>query len=148
MGITVVESEDQDEQPAAAEADDSEEEETGRAVARRNLWVSIPCLLLAFAVWMVWSVVVVNLPSIGFKFTTDQLFWPNVIRAFGQALVMAPATESIMGSLSADKAGARQASRTPRITRFSLPPVPGCAAGVSPAAVVEPSGRTRCSLVT
>lgn len=48
---------------------------TGRAVARRNLFISIPCLLLSFAVWMVWSVVVAKLPAVGFKFTTDQLFW-------------------------------------------------------------------------
>jgi NNP family nitrate/nitrite transporter-like MFS transporter len=46
-----------------------------RNIARRNLIVSIPALLLAFAVWMVWSVVVVNLPKVGFAFTTDQLFW-------------------------------------------------------------------------
>ena len=50
-------------------------ESEGKSVARRNLWISIPALLLAFAVWMVWSVVVVNLPNIGFKFTTNQLFW-------------------------------------------------------------------------
>lgn len=48
---------------------------SGRTIARRNLWISIPALFLAFAVWMVWSVVVVNLQKIGFKFTTDQLFW-------------------------------------------------------------------------
>jgi NNP family nitrate/nitrite transporter-like MFS transporter len=47
----------------------------GRAVARRNLWISTYCLLLSFAVWMVWSVVVARLPAIGFDFTTDQLFW-------------------------------------------------------------------------
>ncbi|WP_209443073.1 nitrate/nitrite transporter [Falsiroseomonas frigidaquae] len=47
----------------------------GRAVARRNLWVSIPCLFLSFAVWMVWSVVVAKLPAAGFRFSTDQLFW-------------------------------------------------------------------------
>lgn len=47
----------------------------GKRVARRNLWISIPALLLAFSVWMVWSVVVVNLPNIGFRFTTNQLFW-------------------------------------------------------------------------
>jgi NNP family nitrate/nitrite transporter-like MFS transporter len=47
----------------------------GRAVARRNLLVSIPALLLSFAVWMVWSVVVAKLPSIGFTYSTDQLFW-------------------------------------------------------------------------
>ena len=48
---------------------------TGKRIATRNLWISIPALLLAFAVWMVWSVVVAKLPAVGFKFTTDQLFW-------------------------------------------------------------------------
>jgi NNP family nitrate/nitrite transporter-like MFS transporter len=48
---------------------------TGRPIARRNLWISTYCLLLSFAVWMVWSVVVARLPAIGFAFTTDQLFW-------------------------------------------------------------------------
>ncbi|MBT7613686.1 MAG: MFS transporter [Rhodospirillaceae bacterium] len=48
---------------------------TGRKIAQRNLWISIPCLLLAFSVWLVWSVVVAKLPSIGFDYTTDQLFW-------------------------------------------------------------------------
>lgn len=47
----------------------------GKAIAYRNLAISMPALLLAFAVWMVWSVVVVNLPNIGFAFDTDQLFW-------------------------------------------------------------------------
>ena len=47
----------------------------GKAIATRNLWISIPALLLAFAVWMVWSTVIVRLNSIGFTFTTDQLFW-------------------------------------------------------------------------
>jgi NNP family nitrate/nitrite transporter-like MFS transporter len=50
-------------------------ERTGEAIARRNLYISIPALLLAFAVWMVWSVVVAQLPTIGFAYTTDQLFW-------------------------------------------------------------------------
>ncbi|MDP1966137.1 MAG: NarK family nitrate/nitrite MFS transporter, partial [Reyranella sp.] len=50
-------------------------EQTGRRIARRNLAISIPALLLSFAVWMVWSVVVAKLPAIGFQYTTDQLFW-------------------------------------------------------------------------
>ncbi len=50
-------------------------ESSGRRIANRNLWISIPCLLLAFSVWMVWSVVVAKLPSIGFNYTTNQLFW-------------------------------------------------------------------------
>lgn len=57
----------------------------GRAVARRNLWISIPNLLLAFAVWMVWSVVVAKLPAVGFKFTTDQLFWLAALPALSGA---------------------------------------------------------------
>jgi NNP family nitrate/nitrite transporter-like MFS transporter len=48
---------------------------TGRRIARRNLLLSIPALLLSFAVWMVWSVVVAKLPSIGFTYSTSQLFW-------------------------------------------------------------------------
>lgn len=50
-------------------------ESKGKAIARRNLWISIPSLLLAFAVWMVWSVVIAKLPAIGFDYTMDQLFW-------------------------------------------------------------------------
>ncbi|MEQ8965905.1 MAG: NarK family nitrate/nitrite MFS transporter [Azospirillaceae bacterium] len=47
----------------------------GSRVARRNLWISIPALLLAFSVWLVWSVVVAKLPAIGFAYSTNQLFW-------------------------------------------------------------------------
>ena len=50
-------------------------QKTGKSTAARNLWISIPALLLAFAVWMVWSVVVVNLPNIGFTYSNNQLFW-------------------------------------------------------------------------
>src|SRR5215470_3108689 len=50
-------------------------EREGEAVARLNLWISVPALFLAFAVWQLWSVVAVNLNALGFKFTTDQLFW-------------------------------------------------------------------------
>ncbi|HEY7760715.1 MAG TPA: MFS transporter, partial [Burkholderiales bacterium] len=47
----------------------------GQAIANLNLWISVPCLFLAFAVWQLWSVVAVNLPGLGFKLTTNQLFW-------------------------------------------------------------------------
>ena len=50
-------------------------EKEGKAIANRNLWISIPALFLAFAVWMVWSVVVVNLPTIGFPYDSNKLFW-------------------------------------------------------------------------
>jgi len=57
----------------------------GRRIARRNLWISIPALLLAFAVWMVWSVVIARLPLIGFDFTQDQLFWLAALPALSGA---------------------------------------------------------------
>ncbi len=48
---------------------------SGRRIALRNLLFSMPPLFLSFAVWMVWSVVVIELPRIGFEFTTSELFW-------------------------------------------------------------------------
>lgn len=50
-------------------------EDKGRAIAKRNLWLSIPALLLSFAVWMIWSVIVARLPAVGFPLSTNQLFW-------------------------------------------------------------------------
>ena len=49
-------------------------QQEGQAIARLNLWISVPALFLAFAIWQLWSVVAVNLNALGFKFTTDQLF--------------------------------------------------------------------------
>lgn len=60
-------------------------QEKGRRIAQRNLWISIPALLLAFAVWMVWSVVVAQLPAIGFDFSQDQLFWLAALPALSGA---------------------------------------------------------------
>lgn len=54
---------------------------TGRSIAYRNLWISVPALLLAFCVWMVWSVVVVKLKTIGFQFTEQQEFWLTALPA-------------------------------------------------------------------
>lgn len=54
--------------------DDEFWDSKGKYIANRNLLASIPCLLLSFAVWFIWSAVAVNLNSIGFNFTTDQLF--------------------------------------------------------------------------
>lgn len=50
-------------------------ETEGKRIATRNLWISIPNLLLAFSVWMVWSVVVAKMPAIGFTFSVGERFW-------------------------------------------------------------------------
>ncbi|QQG46979.1 MAG: MFS transporter [Candidatus Azosocius agrarius] len=49
-------------------------QETGKFTAKRNLFCSIPCLFVAFSVWLIWSVVAVRLNSVGFNFTQNQLF--------------------------------------------------------------------------
>ncbi|MDR3414474.1 MAG: MFS transporter [Formivibrio sp.] len=48
--------------------------ESGKSIARRNLWISIPCLTLAFIISVMWSMVTLNLPSAGFSFNKEQLF--------------------------------------------------------------------------
>jgi NNP family nitrate/nitrite transporter-like MFS transporter len=57
----------------------------GQHIAARNLWLSIPALALAFAVWMVWSAVVVHLPAVGFRYSTNQLFWLAALPALSGA---------------------------------------------------------------
>src|SRR3990167_7688040 len=59
--------------------------QTGKAIANRNLWISVPNLLLAFSIWMVWSMVVAKLKLVGFTFTTDQLFWLTALPALSGA---------------------------------------------------------------
>jgi len=57
----------------------------GNGIANRNLWISIPCLMLAFSVWMLWSVVAANLDKAGFKFSKDQLFFLTALPALSGA---------------------------------------------------------------
>jgi NNP family nitrate/nitrite transporter-like MFS transporter len=60
-------------------------ESTGEQVAIRNLWISIPALMLAFCVWSLWSVIVVNLDKAGFHFTKNELFWLTALPALSGA---------------------------------------------------------------
>ena len=60
-------------------------QETGSRVAYRNLWISIPALMLAFSVWMLWSVVVVNLDKAGFQLSKNQMFWLTALPALSGA---------------------------------------------------------------
>lgn len=57
----------------------------GKAIARRNLWISIPALTLAFIIWQVWSVAVLNMPNIGFRYSENQLFWLAALPALSGA---------------------------------------------------------------
>jgi NNP family nitrate/nitrite transporter-like MFS transporter len=60
-------------------------QEQGARVANRNLWISIPALMLAFSIWMLWSVVVVNLDKAGFQLSKNQMFWLTALPALSGA---------------------------------------------------------------
>lgn len=65
-------------------------ENKGKQIARRNLCISVACLLLAFCVWMLFSAVAVNLNKIGFNFTTDQLFLLTALPSLSGAILRVP----------------------------------------------------------
>ncbi|MBZ1605495.1 NarK family nitrate/nitrite MFS transporter [Klebsiella pneumoniae] len=65
-------------------------ENKGQAIARRNLWISVACLLLAFCVWTLFSAVAVNLNKVGFHFTTDQLFLLTALPSLSGAILRVP----------------------------------------------------------
>ena len=65
-------------------------QQSGHGVASRNLWISVPCLLLAFCVWMLFSAVAVNLNKVGFQFSTDQLFMLTALPSVSGALLRVP----------------------------------------------------------
>ncbi|OZB13576.1 MAG: nitrate/nitrite transporter [Marinobacter sp. 34-60-7] len=60
-------------------------EEKGKRIAKRNLWISIPNLFLAFAVWTIWSILVVKMPQMGFSYSSNQLFWLAALPALSGA---------------------------------------------------------------
>jgi NNP family nitrate/nitrite transporter-like MFS transporter len=65
-------------------------QEEGSRSARRNLLISIPCLTCAFAVWMYWSVVTVQMQNLGFPFTRDQLYTLTAIAGLAGATLRIP----------------------------------------------------------
>ncbi len=65
-------------------------ETTGKKIATRNLWISIPSLLCGFAVWMYWSVITVQMLNLGFPFTQAELFTITAIAGFTGATFRIP----------------------------------------------------------
>lgn len=62
-------------------------ESGGKKVAKRNLWLSIPNLLIAFSVWQIWSILSLRLIDAGFNYTTDQVFTLTAIPALTGAVI-------------------------------------------------------------
>ena len=72
--------------------DDKFWESTGKRVANRNLWISIPNLLCAFAVWVYWGIITVQMLNLGFPFTQSQLFTLTAIAGLTGATLRIPST--------------------------------------------------------
>lgn len=62
----------------------------GQHIAQRNLYISIPCLLLSFCVWMLFSTMAVNLNKVGFHFSTNQLFLLTALPSASGAIMRIP----------------------------------------------------------
>ena len=67
----------------------------GRAIARRNLGLSIFAEFLGFAVWALWSIVVPRLPDAGFVLTVDQMFWLIALPTLVGATLRIPYTFAV-----------------------------------------------------
>ncbi len=64
----------------------------GKKAAFRNLWLSVPCLLCAFAVWMYWGVITVQMLNLGFPYSKEQLFTLMSIAGLSGATLRIPST--------------------------------------------------------
>jgi len=65
---------------------------TGKSIAYRNLWISIPALLCGFAVWGMWGIITVQMLNLGFPFTKDELFTLTAIAGISGATMRIPAS--------------------------------------------------------
>ena len=67
-------------------------ESTGKKVANRNLWISIPSLLCGFAVWLYWGIITVQMLNLGFEFEKSELFTLMAIAGLTGATLRIPSS--------------------------------------------------------
>jgi len=65
---------------------------TGKKIANRNLWISIPSLLCGFAVWLMWGIIAVQMMNLGFPFTKPQMFTLAAIAGLTGATLRIPSS--------------------------------------------------------
>lgn len=65
---------------------------TGKNIAYRNLWISVPALLCGFAVWGMWGIITVQMLNLGFPFTQAELFTLTAISGISGATMRIPAS--------------------------------------------------------
>lgn len=67
-------------------------ERSGKSIASRNLWISVPSLLCGFAVWVIWSMVTVQMLNAGFPFKPAELFTLAAISGLTGATLRIPSS--------------------------------------------------------
>ena len=67
-------------------------ESEGKRIANRNLWISIPCLLVGFAVWLYWGIITVQMINLGFPFSRSELFTLAAIAGLTGATLRIPSS--------------------------------------------------------
>jgi MFS transporter, NNP family, nitrate/nitrite transporter len=72
--------------------DDAFWKQTGKKIAYRNLWISVPALLCGFAVWGMWGIITVQMLNLGFPFTQAELFTLTAISGIAGATMRIPAS--------------------------------------------------------
>ena len=65
-------------------------EATGKRIAYRNLWISIPSLLCGFAVWGMWGIITVQMINLGYPFSQAELFTLTAISGLAGATMRIP----------------------------------------------------------
>jgi NNP family nitrate/nitrite transporter-like MFS transporter len=66
-------------------------ETTGKKIAYRNLYISVPALLCGFAVWGMWGIIAVQMLNLGFPFSKEELFTLTAIAGLAGATMRIPA---------------------------------------------------------
>lgn len=72
--------------------DEAQWKTTGKAIATRNLWISIPSLLCGFAVWLYWGIITVQMVNLDFGFASSELFTLGAIAGLTGATLRIPST--------------------------------------------------------
>jgi NNP family nitrate/nitrite transporter-like MFS transporter len=67
-------------------------ERSGKKIANRNLWISIPSLLSGFAVWLYWGIITVQMLNLGFPFEKAELFTLAAIAGLTGATLRIPSS--------------------------------------------------------
>ena len=72
--------------------DENQWESKGKAIANRNLWISIPSLLCGFAVWLYWGIITIQMLNLGFPIAKSELFTLAGIAGLTGATLRIPST--------------------------------------------------------